>query len=227
MWTDTPTPRKTCRRTRPWFEELYGRGARQILIESQFDIHPMTLMYFGPDRSLPQAYRDTSRQFNEAVLDALQPFMQSKSDLRITYVDMYARFYDVLLNPAQYGFTETKVDALDDPALIDKSFNGAGADYVLWNCCHPTSKLHGLIADWHLEALNDSVVEELGISATSATPAIVMKRLLIGRDYTLQSSFDLATWTDLQTFTAVAGTNQWAGSSLSSRANYFRLKWQP
>jgi len=37
---------------------------------------------------------------------------------------------------------------------------------------------------------------------------VAMNHLLIGRDYTLQTSSDLTSWNDVQTFTASAGTNQ-------------------
>ncbi len=57
------------------------------------------------------------------------------------------------MKPTEYGFTKSDVGALDDGALIDKSFAGPGADYVFWNGLHGTSKLHALIASWTLDSL--------------------------------------------------------------------------
>ena len=55
-----------------------------------------------------------------------------------------------------------------------------------------------------------------------------MKHLLIGRDYTLQTSADLQRWEDIYTFTASAGTNQ-VTQLLSAEAAsvFYRLQWKP
>ena len=55
----------------------------------------------------------------------------------------------------------------------------------------------------------------------------LVNRLLIGRDHTLQNSQDLNHWQDIQTFTAVAGTNRWTGTIGDVGPSYYRLKWQP
>ncbi len=54
----------------------------------------------------------------------------------------------MLRTPAAYGFTEENIDALSDVTLLDKSFDGPGARYVFWDPIHPTTKAHGIVADW-------------------------------------------------------------------------------
>jgi hypothetical protein len=83
------------------------------------------------------------------------------------------------------------------------------------------------MASWHLEALTNSVLENLYVTITGGLPSLQMDHLLIGRDYTLQSSSDLSNWQDLQTFTAAAGTNRWTGASEGVYAAFYRLKWKP
>jgi hypothetical protein len=56
---------------------------------------------------------------------------------------------------------------------------------------------------------------------------IQMNHLQIGRDYTIQKTFDFKAWSDVQTFTASAGTNQWAKLPDVGGAQFYRLKWQP
>src|SRR4030095_13533210 len=74
-------------------KRLYARGARQILIESQFDIAPLSLRYFGTNNSLPREYRLTALHFNEHVMESVNEFARTVPDLRIYYVDMYSLFY--------------------------------------------------------------------------------------------------------------------------------------
>src|SRR5437763_16440864 len=95
-----------------------------------------------------------------------------------------------------------------------------------WDCCHVTSKFHKLMAAWNLEALTNSVLENLEAKIAPGSPTIQMNRLQIGRDYTLQKSADLKSWQEVTSFTASAGTNLWLNTAASDSIAYFRLKWQ-
>jgi hypothetical protein len=143
------------------------------------------------------------------LIDTIKTYSQTRPDLRLLIVDEFQKYNDVLANPAQYGFTEAIIPALDDPALTDKSFTGPGADYVQWDCCHVTSKFHKLIAAWNLVVLTNSILEKLEATIASVSPAIQMNRLQIGRDYTLQRTVDLKSSQEVASFTASAGTNLW------------------
>ncbi len=202
-------------------DRLYAKGAKAIIYQTQTDDINSDLGTNSPIMSRYLA------RFNAGFLDAMTSYVRTKPDLRLVSVDMFSRINDVLAKPAQYGFTKTNISALDDRSLTNKSFTGPGADYVFWDALHATSKLHELMAAWHLEVLTNSVLEQLGVTIASGSPNIQMNRLQIGRDYTLQSSPDLSHWHDLQTFTAAAGTNQWAGATDGGTASFFRLKWQP
>jgi len=132
-----------------------------------------------------------------------------------------------LANPQQYGFTKTRIDALDDPSLDDKSFSGPGADYVWWDRYHGTTKLHKLISAWHLEVLTNTVFEKLEAKLTNGSAEIGISHLRIGRDYTLQTSSDLNNWNNVQTFTASAGTNHLAKVLGDANTGFYRLQWNP
>lgn len=141
-------------------------------------------------------------------------------------MDLFTKFDEVLMNPAQYGFTNATIAALDDTSLPDKSFTGPGADYVFWNSLHPTTKLHELITVWNLEALTNSVLETLDVQLEGGSSIVQMNHLQIGRDYTLQKSVDFSNWTNLHSFTASAGTNVWTQAPNGTVPGFYRLQWQ-
>jgi len=211
---------------------LYTKGARSIFIQwSSANVvstirQDAYLSLFGTNSALLSKDSQYDARYSASFLDTMNRYSQTRPDLRIFLLDVWPKINDVRANAAQYGFTVTTIGALDDPALTDKSFTGPGADYLYWDF-HGTSKLHKLIAAWHLDVLTNSILENLEATLNSGSPTLQMNHLQIGRDYTLQKSADLRTWSDIQTFTATAGTNQWPSMSGNEPASYFRLKWQP
>jgi len=209
---------------------LYGKGARAIVlqVEKDFGKLPASIRSFGTNSAGLAKLTEYVARFNAAFLDAMNAYSQTRPDLRIVSVDgVFSKLNGVLSNPAQYGFTKTNIDALDDISLTNKTFSGPGADYVFWDPVHGTTKLHEFIAAWILEALTDSMLEQLDVTIANGSPTIRMNRLQIGRDYTLQNSTNLFYWQDLQTFTAAAGTNRWSTPATGTVQNFYRLKWQP
>ncbi len=209
---------------------LYLKGARVILFQfglyDLFDFSGLTTNSALNSALLAKA-RDYSARFKTELMDAMNKYSQIRPDLRILFFDGFANANDVLANPAQYGFTETNVSALDDPALKDKSFTGPGADYLNWDGAHGTSKLHKLIAAWNLEVVTNSILEKLEARIAEGSPDIRMEHLQIGREYTRQKSADLTNWQEVTSFTASAGTNQWTAPSSDTTTSFYRLKWRP
>jgi phospholipase/lecithinase/hemolysin len=207
---------------------LYTKGARSLVIQSEIDLSgaPRALKDFGTNTAALAKVSEYSAAYNTGFRTAMISFSQTKPEVRMVWVDMFSKLNDAVANPAQYGFTKSTIDAIDDPALTDKSFTGAGADYVFWNPLHGTTKLHELIKEWTLEALTNSTLETLEATNVGMLPSIQMNHLQIGRDYTLQTSSDLKHWRDVQTFTAAAGTNQWTATATGASPSFFRLKWE-
>ena len=204
---------------------LYAKGARIILFQGEFGT-PVRASDFGTNSGLfPKAIEFFAR-FDSGLIDTIKTYSQTRPDLRLLIVDEFQNYNDVLAHPAQYGFTEAIIPALDDPALKDKSFTGPGADYVQWDCCHVTSKFHKLIAAWNLETLTNSILEKLEAMIASGSPTIQMNRLQIGRDYTLQKSAGLKGWQEVTSFTASAGSNLWSNTEGNEPTAYFRLSWR-
>jgi len=208
---------------------LYSNGARAIVLQAQMDLSkfPESIRSFGTNSAGLSKLSEYVADFNSAFIDVMDTYSQTRSDLRIVFVDVFSKLNEVIANPGQYDFTKTTIDALDDTSLTNKTFTGPGADYVFWDHLHGTSKLHAIIAAWHLEVLTNSILEKLDATIVNGSPNIRMNRLQIGRDYTLQNSTDLVRWQDVQSFTAAAGTNLWPTVLPGSGAKYYRLKWQP
>jgi len=204
---------------------LYSKGARAMIFENQNGTNDTDIAALGTGGA--QLLEGYLEQLNAGFATAMGSFARTHPDVRFLTVDMFTKFNGFFQNPAAYGFTKTTVSVLSDTNLTDKSFTGPGADYYLWDDLHATSKFHKLMASWHFEALTKSILEKLDITITGGSPNIQMNHLLIGRDYTLQSSTNLSSWQDIQTFTAAAGTNWWTGASGVANAAFYRLKWQP
>src|ERR1019366_255219 len=128
-------------------------------------------------------------------------------DLTIYAPDLYAQFAFLFTHPALYGLTKTGVDALNDPSLTDKSFTGPGADYVFWDGLHPTTKVHGFIADF-VQALI-SPVRITRLSRTGGSDQFDLENLPIGRIGILQSTTNLldpVAWTDSSSIIVTGAT---------------------
>jgi hypothetical protein len=207
---------------------LYLKGARQILIELDADWSYLPQSFLpgsATNTTLSSKYREYVARYYPALVDAMSGYIRTRPDLRLLIVDLFSKSDQVLAHPADYGFTKTKLAALNDTNLTNMAFDGPGADYVWWDDSHCTSKFHRLIAEWHLAALRNSVLEQLKARPDGATLTVEMNYLQIGRDYALQKSPDLRTWTDVRSFTAVAGTNQWSMGAAAEPA-FFRLTWR-
>jgi phospholipase/lecithinase/hemolysin len=207
---------------------LYEKGAREILIEygTEWPTNaPWTLQLFGTNTALVAAYNEYVKGADAAFIDVMNAFGRARPDLRILSFNVMSNVIDVMADPAPYGFTQTSLDALYDPSLLDKSFTGPGANYMFWGW-HPTSKLHRLITAWHMGVLTNSVLETLDVNLLGGSTIVQMNHLQIGRDYTLQKSTDLSIWSDVQTFTASDGVNLWTGNASGPTTRFYRLKWQ-
>jgi hypothetical protein len=190
------------------------------LIERDF------LSPFGTNRALDFKLSEYYARFNADFVEQMNKYSQTRPDVRILYVNNGSHSENVLSNLDAYGFTVATIDAIHDPTLTDKSFTWPGADYVFWIGGHPTIKIHKLIASWNFEVLTNSILEKLEATIVGGNPNIQMSHLQIGRDYTLEKSADLRAWSDIQSFTSAAGTNQWTATAGATGPSYYRLKWE-
>ena len=165
------------------------------------------------------------RQFNQELAEALDRIQSAYPALTLFGFDFYGQVKSVLGNARAYGFTKTRIDALTDVTLLDKSFDGPGAHYVFWDPVHPTTKSHSVIADWFLSVVAP-FSPQIGVAAAGTRLQLALDRLHPGQTYVLQDSNDLSHWSDVESFSSVASSFITSVTNAPPR-RFFRIKWQP
>lgn len=126
---------------------LRSKGARYILVPNTVDVTTIPLL-----NKLPSFLRTYLRskviQFNKKLSKNLDALQAQYPDITIYRFDSYIGEKTILKNYKKYGFKKANADALSDYKLLDKSFDGPGANYVFWDPIHPTTKTHSIVADW-------------------------------------------------------------------------------
>ena len=142
--------------------EFYANGARFILVPNTVDVTDIPLLNWLPD-FIRDYFRGKVEQFNRELAGALDQIRATYPALSLVHFDFYGQVKSLLGRADDYGFTETDRDVLSDVTLLDKSFDGPGANYVFWDPIHPTTKSHAIIAGWH-----DAVVTPLSPQIAAA-----------------------------------------------------------
>src|SRR5439155_271374 len=169
--------------------------------------------------------RDKVEQFNRQLAEALERLQSLYPALKLFQVDIYGQVKSLLRNADAYGFTETRIDAISDLALLDKRFDGPGANYVFWDPIHPTTKAHGIIADW-FQAVVAPLSPRVQVTARGAELDLTLGGLHLGKTYLLQRSDDLSAWSDVNSFSVVTPTLAASVTNDLPQA-FFRVKWWP
>ena len=203
---------------------LYSKGARFILVPNTVDVTEIPLL-----NKLPVLTRDYLRskvqQFNRQLAEALDRIQPAYPALKVFRVDFYSQVNSLLANAKAYGFTKTSIDAISDLTLFDKRFDGPGANYVFWDPIHPTTKAHGIIADW-FQAVVAALSPRVQVTARGAELDLTLGQLHLGKTYLLQRSADLSAWSDVNSFSVVSSSFTTSVTNDLSQA-FFRVKWWP
>lgn len=217
-------------------DQLYADGARTLLMPNAVDISRAPWFTYTITNStsvtnnvgpLITAVHNGVVQLNAALATVISQARARHPDLTIFAPDFYTEFNKILEDPSRYGFTKTDVDALEDPALKDKTFDGPGANYVFWDYLHPTTRLHSFVANYVQQS-----IAPLGIARFNqegASDRFDLINLPIGRTGTLECNTNLANpngWTTRATITAKTATQTIliSTNSLGSPC-FFRLKY--
>jgi thermolabile hemolysin len=195
---------------------LYTNGAREMIVGNLASIG-RTPAFIGTPAGYTNYVDSKVALFNTMLESSLPVVMQRSSGLRIYLLDDNTGLSNILSAPAAYGFTVITNGALEDSNLTDKSFNGPGANYVFWDVIHPTTKLNMMTAATAFE----SVAVQLGIAQNGTNLSLAVSNLYPGFGYGIQSSGDLMTWSNYQTFTATATNTTMTLTNGTSR--YFRV----
>jgi len=199
---------------------LYTDGAREIIVGNLPNLGQIPA-FVGTPAGYTNYIDSKVALFNTTLASALTSVMQRYPGLRIYPVDFNSTFTATLNSPGTYGFTVTTVGALEDTNLTNKSFTGPGADYLFWDTIHPTTKAHALNAGVAFL----SVGVELSSSGNGINSSLVVSNLSPGLSYTIQSSANLATWTNYQILTATSNNATVTVTNALGANAYYRVRY--
>ena len=131
---------------------LRSKGARYILVPNTVDVTTIPLLNKLPG-FLRTYLQSKVKMFNNKLSKSLTALQAAYPDIKIYKADIYLGEKMILKNYKADGFKKKSIDALADPTLLDKSFDGPGSKYVFWDPIHPSSKAHSYIADWFYTAI--------------------------------------------------------------------------
>ena len=179
---------------------LYRQGVRTLVLPNSVDISKVpffsyTFATLVPDPSLvAPLIAHIHRQvplFNAALAATISQLSAKYPALKLYAPDFYSQFDFLYDHPATYGVTRTDLDALEDSALTDKSFNGPGADYLFWDYLHPTTRVHAAVASFVQQIVSPLQISRLTTTNTNTTVQFELVNLPIGRTGFLESSTNL------------------------------------
>ena len=213
---------------------LYSQGVRTLLLPNAVDVSTIPYFTFALTNitnyySLLASVHAGVQQYNAALAVTLNQLRAEYPALTLYSPDFYADFNFALANAAIYGLTKTNVDALEDPALTNKSFTGPGANYVFWDWLHPTTKLHAAVAGSVEGIFLPMRIKQLTIAGGSNRFDLV--NLPVGLTGKLESTTNLANpggWTNRASIVATGATQSVfiSTNGLGNRC-FFRLSFPP
>jgi phospholipase/lecithinase/hemolysin len=203
-------------------ERLFAQGAQTVLVPNTVDVTLIPIVNWVLE-PLRDYLRSKVQQFNRELAQAMTAVAAAHPDRRLVHFDFYAAVNRLVADAARFGFTKTRIDAVADVTLLDKSFDGPGSLYLFWDSIHPTTKAHALIADWYHAAVAP-MQPEVSLSINNSTLSLTATQLHAGQAYTLQQSPDLSSWRVAQTFSPVSGDLTLTFTNEAVPA-FYRLKW--
>lgn len=206
---------------------LYSKGVRTLLMPNAVDLTKTPeFSHYGLTEAEKDWIRQRTIEFDSGFRIMLNQAVASLPGLTIYSPDIFTLFDAVLANPTNYGMINPGVDALEDPALSDKSLDGPGADYVSWDFIHPTAKFQMLFAEAARKLIWPAEISFIGVdSGTSFLHAI---NIPIGRevedDGQVEGSTNLADWVDVQSFERT-NTTETIAVPVSGPMEFYRLRF--
>lgn len=126
---------------------LADRGARHIVVPTMPDLG---LTPDGRASGFSTQLTALSVAFNRALKNGL-----AVRDLRVTVVDIFRLFHEIVDHPAEFGFTDVTTACLDlDPFSLCPNPD----EHLFWDAVHPTTRGHEILAD----RIHDRVREHAG-----------------------------------------------------------------
>lgn len=182
-------------------QTLYAKGARTLVMPNAVDITEVP--YYSYLAASDKTFvRQRVLDFNAGFDAVLARARAALPGLVVREPDVRSVLDDMVAHPANYGLSQTTIDAIDDPALTNKSLNGPGTNYLFWDYLDPTAMVQARIADIAQESISPVTIS--GFTPMNGSNRLDMANVPIGRNGFLLASADLVNWVSGQT---LASTN--------------------
>ena len=138
-------PTETVGNIRNGIIQLRQAGAKPLLLLSVPDIS-LTPTVIALGGAVIQAAKQFVFTVN-ALLEADILWLRLSKGIKIEFVDINSIFTELVLNPGQFGFTNSTGEAFN-PSLPISPTNPVSDpnDYVFWDGLHPTTRVHYIAA---------------------------------------------------------------------------------
>ena len=201
---------------------LYDDGVRTLVMPNAVNISsaPVFSSFSSDERAF---LRLEAIAFNNAFSDMLDTMRASLPDLTIYEPDVFSQFEGLLAHPANYGLVNPGIDALDDPALTDKSLSGPGADYIFWDQLHPTARVHALMGNLVQQVVSPARISQLNL--LGAGNQLQLENIPLGENGFVESSSNLVNWTVETTITATNKSETLSVPTAAGGTRFYRLRF--
>lgn len=188
---------------------LYSKGARTLIMPNAVDITQIPQFNSIVSPAEKNFIRERTVEFNTSLKTMASNQTVNFPALKIIVPDIFSLTDDVLTNSSSYGLTNAlylgkSIDAIGDPALINKSLNGPGTNYIFWDYQAPTAKFHAVIADYVQQLLSPARIAN--ISSVGSSNQLDLADVPVGRNGVVESSTNLVNWTTAATITSTNNT---------------------
>lgn len=133
---------------------LAQAGAKNFLVPNLPDLGQLPTSQAETNSSV---YTQVSLAHNAGLANGLQAL---NPEIRLTELDVFSAFNQVLANPGAFGFTNT-----ENPCLLISQFSLCSSDptvqnqYVFWDEHHRTTAVHKILGDLAYDALQQDTTE--------------------------------------------------------------------
>lgn len=207
-------------------QTLYNKGVRTLLMPNAADIG--FTPYFNGTAPASRAFlRQRIVDYNAAFAALLQQRQAALPGLVIRSPDIFTLLDRMVTNAAAFGLTNAlaggiMVDALSDPALLNKAINGPGTNHIFWDYMNPGAKASAVIADVAHQILSPTRIS--GVVPQGGTLRLNGINLPIGQSGFVESSTNFFQWTTGPAFLPTNGTQSVIITPDGPRA-FYRLRF--
>ena len=126
-------------------EMLYADGARNFLVINLPDL-AKTPAFNTKDATVQAQVATVVAGFNATLSSALADFSTANTDTTVYAVDAFTYLNSIIADDVFADSTSTYLTVDENCDWVSASFNGSFDEFLFFDCIHPTTKSHELVA---------------------------------------------------------------------------------